>query len=1435
MKTSFKAVRAALVAVFVFMVGYAVEAQRIKLLQLERYLGKPIPGRAGYVGLTDTLGDQYYHKLDSIIAHIADSIAEATDTDEQYFDSIAIVNDTLHFSLIRDGLPLHKISLKYLIDHDWYEVGSTSPPTNITQYKYSMGRITVGENAVYDQAFAVPLSDIRVRQILIGYGGGALNSNMRAGIDALSSNTVGIENMAIGLNALKLSDADGNTAVGPYTLASNTTGIYNTAIGTSSSRYNVDGDFNTTIGYLSGFSNVTGSNNTNIGLYTGLSNTTGMGNTNIGAGAGSDANSVSNNVNIGYQAGHENLTGENNTIIGTMAGMTGAGSGKVLIGFNAGLTDTLDNVLYIDNSNTTAPLIFGDFANDTVRVNGSLQVTNRLGTADTIAGWRNSDNKAVNIGLGDGLHLTSGVLSSRDSQYLDVINITDDTLNISIVRDGVTTHRLDLKPYLDSDPENTDIQYFDTLYFSMDTLYLSIIRDDLPVHKIYLGDLVSVSDQDKQQHDSAFILNDTLYLSLQRDSVSAHEIDLTPYLDDTDDQYIDTATIELNVLRLSLHDDNLPFLAIDLSPYVAQAYLHTGTTSYTNTLTLGGGSFTLSPLSGISIVHNGSGIVTFQNTGIISFDINSVDDAYSATTIQNGNTINFDGINGITTTLASPGSTTVQIDGSALIDHDWYEVGTTSPPNSITDEMFHTGKTGIGMNPVYLLDVAEDARIYGHEIGRGGGNSLTNIRFGDDALSSNTTGSNNVAIGANTLDANVSGSHNMAIGANALAANTSDNNIAIGEHSMYLNTSGNLNVAVGGYALYSSQSAYDNTAIGHAAMFAATTAAYNTALGHSALSFNKTGTDNTALGDYALREDSLAEKNVSIGRYSMQNTSLSLGNVAVGYQSFQQQANAASQYNTAIGYRSMVGHATATQNTYNVGIGYQALSSITGSSDENIAIGKNAGLSLSGNNNTILGNDNTVTGNVDNNVIIGDGQTVTSAGNIVITNGAGVLGLKMLSTGLVGIGEATPTQKLHVAGSARITGAVYDSNNDPGTSGQVLSSTVTGTDWITVAGGTGTDLAWIDAGSQVALTSSSGNDVNIVEGSGITLSASGVNMTITAVDNSATNEIQSLGWLGSGTIELTISGASGIYIAPGTGISLSQVGSTMTITNTGDVSISNEGSLSVGAGSGTTSLINSNTSGSSSVTLSAGTGITLSEVGNTITIASTNTGTVTSVGVVVPTGLGVTPASITTSGTFTFSLNNDLQALENFTTQTGIAVRTAASTWAMRTITSALGTVAITNPGGVLGNINLEVANTNLTFSGGSSPMTLNSSTGTDVTFTAGSNVTLTGSSSNITIGMNTVTAIATGFTNGTFIITDGSGTFGEAGGISYSAAGGGTILAGGATISGTLNAGGTNLIAGTSGIYMSSLPTFDSDAAAGSLSSGRVYKSSTGELRIKL
>jgi hypothetical protein len=72
-------------------------------------------------------------------------------------------------------------------------------------------------------------------------------------------------------------------------------------------------------------------------------------------------------------------------------------------------------------------------------------------------------------------------------------------------------------------------------------------------------------------------------------------------------------------------------------------------------------------------------------------------------------------------------------------------------------------------------------------------------------------------------------------------------------------------------------------------------------------------------------------------------------------------------------------------------------------------------------------------------------------GNLVSENNIFV----NISNDRVGIGSTNPTSKLHVVGDARVTGAIYDSTNSPGTSGQVLQSTVTGTQWTTAAAGGG--------------------------------------------------------------------------------------------------------------------------------------------------------------------------------------------------------------------------------------------------------------------------------------------------------------------------------------------------------------------------------------------
>ncbi len=76
------------------------------------------------------------------------------------------------------------------------------------------------------------------------------------------------------------------------------------------------------------------------------------------------------------------------------------------------------------------------------------------------------------------------------------------------------------------------------------------------------------------------------------------------------------------------------------------------------------------------------------------------------------------------------------------------------------------------------------------------------------------------------------------------------------------------------------------------------------------------------------------------------------------------------------------------------------------------------------------------------------GGNSSSEDALRIQNVGGTYLLNVKGDGNVGIGTTSPSQKLHVAGNLRVTGAYYDSNNAPGTLDQVLTSTATGVAWV---------------------------------------------------------------------------------------------------------------------------------------------------------------------------------------------------------------------------------------------------------------------------------------------------------------------------------------------------------------------------------------------------
>jgi hypothetical protein len=200
------------------------------------------------------------------------------------------------------------------------------------------------------------------------------DNNTANGVSALYSNTTGNNNTANGTNALysnkinhrctaigyyAMYNADDrttnaqttyNTAVGSYALKggntpSANTGRHNTAVGDMALYLNTSGDNNTANGALSLHDNTTGDNNTANGSSAMYSNMTGDDNTAIGR------------YSLFYSTGNEN------TAIGCEAGYNNSsGSGNVFIGFRAGHSSAGSDNLYIDNTDNSIPLIYGDFS-----------------------------------------------------------------------------------------------------------------------------------------------------------------------------------------------------------------------------------------------------------------------------------------------------------------------------------------------------------------------------------------------------------------------------------------------------------------------------------------------------------------------------------------------------------------------------------------------------------------------------------------------------------------------------------------------------------------------------------------------------------------------------------------------------------------------------------------------------------------------------------------------------------------------------------------------------------------------------------------------------------------------------------------------------------------------------------------------------------------
>lgn len=508
------------------------------------------------------------------------------------------------------------------------------------------------------------------KNIFIGYEAGLKytgSNGIAMGNQAMQNNVSGSGCFAIGDRAFKTGTGANNFAIGNQALQSTTTGTGNFALGNIALNANTTGFNNLAIGQNAAQNGTTGSNNIYIGAL---------------AGFGASSNSAGDNTIVGAESGFS-VDGNENVFIGRAAGYSAVGDGNVFLGNRAGFNETGSNKLYIENSNSASPLVLGDFAADSLLINGALGFTTTSGTATSITG-RNG-TQLTNIGEGYGITLNgSGDLEVDSSELATQYDLTQipgddwgsDVVNTDLTLTGDGTPGDPLKV----DTSEIATQYDLTLLGGF-TSWLLAASGTGGTEDITDGETVTITGAGINVATRSG--SNVTITATEVDGSTTNEIqDITvtgasqPFTLDMSDDATDASFTGAGITTLTRTGNAITITSTEVDGSTTnelQTYGHAGTTSYTNTLSSGGGSFTLQA-GGINSISHSAGTVTITATevdGSTTNELNTIEENNS--TVQTGNSrIDFNTLLDVTTDGA----------GEVNIDVDLSEATTVTTPES---------------------------------------------------------------------------------------------------------------------------------------------------------------------------------------------------------------------------------------------------------------------------------------------------------------------------------------------------------------------------------------------------------------------------------------------------------------------------------------------------------------------------------------------------------------------------------------------------------------------------------------------------------------------------------------------------------------------------------------------------------------------------------
>ncbi|MEA2095254.1 MAG: tail fiber domain-containing protein, partial [Candidatus Cloacimonadota bacterium] len=163
----------------------------------------------------------------------------------------------------------------------------------------------------------------------------------------------------------------------------------------------------------------------------------------LGSGAGENDDGILNyNIGIGKEANYYNVAGNQNTIIGVQAGRGSSShnkSGNVFLGYRAGYFETGNNTLYIENSSSSTPLIYGEFINGKIVINGDFQATGFMRDSSSDVGIGGQVLSATGTGTN---WIYGSSLDAADGTPSDVVYV-DNAGNVGI-SDTTPSYKLDV-------------------------------------------------------------------------------------------------------------------------------------------------------------------------------------------------------------------------------------------------------------------------------------------------------------------------------------------------------------------------------------------------------------------------------------------------------------------------------------------------------------------------------------------------------------------------------------------------------------------------------------------------------------------------------------------------------------------------------------------------------------------------------------------------------------------------------------------------------------------------------------------------------------------------------------------------------------------------------------------------------------------------------